>query len=208
MGLGLIFWFSGGNKNDTSKSGTKNSQPTSHITGQGKKKVTLMEYGDYQCPVCGAYYPTVKQITEKYKNEIFFQFRNLPLTQVHPNAFAAARAAEAAGLQGKYFEMHSLLYENQQSWSQTSDPTTFFKAFAQQIGLDINKYNSDYSSAVVNDAIQADITAFGKTGQQQATPTFFINNVYVSNEKLADSNGPSLDKFSQQLDAAIATSNK
>jgi protein-disulfide isomerase len=205
VGLGLIFWFSGSHKNNnTSKSGSNSGQVTAHITGQGKKGVTLMEYGDYQCPVCGSYYPTVKQVVDKYNNDIYFQFRNLPLTQIHPNAFAGARAAEAAGLQGKYFEMHDILYENQTSWSEISDPTTLFKTYAQQLGLDVNKFNTDYSSSNVNDAIQADLTEFAKTGQQQATPTFFINGVYVSNDKLADNNGPSVEKFSQQIDAAIA----
>jgi len=209
VGLGLIFWFSGGHKNNNSGSSSSgNVQPSSHIEGQGKKGVTLVEYGDYECPVCGAYYQTVKEVAAKYNQDIFFQFRNLPLTQIHPNAFAGARAAEAAGMQGKYFEMHDLLYENQNTWSTISNPLPDFQAYAQQLGLDMTKFNNDYASAAANDVIQADLTAFSKTGQEEATPTFFLDGTYVSNDKLVDNNGPSLDKFSQVIDAAIAAKNK
>lgn len=208
VGLGLIFWFSGSKNNKNSSTSSNSTQATSHIQGLGKKGVTLMEYGDYQCPVCGAYYSTVKQVSIKYNQDIFFQFRNLPLTQIHPNAFAAARAAEAAGKQGKYFEMHDALYEQQNSWSNVSNPVPVFQSYAQQLGLDVTKFNSDYSSAAVNDAIQADVAAFGKTGQQEATPTFYIDGKYVPNDKLIDGSGPSVAKFSEAIDAAIAAKNK
>ncbi|MGZ6004883.1 MAG: DsbA family protein [Candidatus Saccharimonadales bacterium] len=209
VGFGLIFWFTG-SKNDNKSGGTSTSsaKPTSHIEGQGKKGVTLMEYGDYQCPVCGAYYATVKQVADQYSQDIFFQFRNLPLTQIHPNAFAAARAAEAAGRQGKYFEMHDMLYEQQQTWSTGSDPLPLFQSFAQQLSLDVNKFNSDYASAAVNDAIQADLAEFGKTGQQEATPTFFLDGKYLENSKLIDGNGPSVAKFGNVIKAEIAAKNK
>lgn len=208
VGLGLIFWISSGKKSDNGGSNSSGAQPTQHVTGEGAKGVTLVEYGDYQCPVCGSYYQPVKEVVAKYSKDIKFQFRNLPLVQIHPNAFAGARAAEAAGKQNKYWEMHDLLYENQQLWSSSSNPLTIFQGFAQQLKLDMTKFNSDYSSSAINDLIQADITEFGKTGQQQATPTFFIDGVYVANDKLADDNGPSITKFSQQLDAAITAKNK
>src|SRR5689334_11962675 len=81
--------------------GSTNSsaQTSNHVEGKGAKKVTLVEYGDYQCPFCGAFYPVVKQVAAQYNNDIYFQFRNLPLFQIHNNAFAGARAAEAASLQ-------------------------------------------------------------------------------------------------------------
>lgn len=206
-GLALIFFVTSGDKKDNSTGSSSGSaQPTSHIQGEGKKKVTFMEYGDYQCPVCGAYYAPVKQVAEKYSQDIYFQFRNLPLTQIHPNAIAAARAAEAAGKQGKYFEMHDILYEQQQSWSSSSNALTIFQGYAGKLGLDLTKFNSDYSSSAVNDAIQADLTEFKKTGQDQATPTFFINGKYVPNSDLADDSGPSVEKMSQVIEAAIANS--
>jgi len=173
-----------------------------------------MEYGDYECPVCGIYYSTVKQVAAQFSNDIYFQFRNLPLTQIHKNAFAAARAAEAAGLQDKFWEMHDLLYENQDptgqnGWVASNDPLTFFTPYAKQLGLNTTQFNSDYASDKVNNAISADLTAFGKTGQQEATPTFFIDGTYVPNTELTDSKTgqPSVDKFAAVINAEIAKKN-
>lgn len=194
---------------NSSKSGTSSStstQPTSHIEGKGAKGVTMLEYGDYQCSVCEVYHTVVDEVVAKYSNDIYFQFRNLPLVSVHPNAYAAARAAEAAGLQGKYFEINRLLYQasNWQVWTVSTSPNSYFQNYAKTLGLDLNKFNSDISSTKVNDSINADLAEFKKTGQQSATPTFFIDGKYVSNSDLTDDNGPSLAKFSAKIDAAIA----
>lgn len=199
-----IFAFS--KHSDNSNSSSSNGQPTSHIEGKGSKSVTLVEYGDYQCPVCEAYHQILEQVEAKYTNDIYFQFRNLPLVSIHKNAYAAARAAEAAGQQNKYFEMHRQLYDatNWQAWTVSSSPTSYFQNYAQTLGLDLNKYNSDYNSNKVNDLINADIAEFNKTGQQMATPAFFLNGKYIANSSLADQNGPSVEKFSTLLDAEIA----
>src|SRR5688572_1454871 len=106
---------------DESKNGTSESKPTNHIYGEGKSGVKLVEYGDYQCPFCGQFYPIVEQIKQQYGEQITFQFRNLPLVSLHQNAFAAARAAEAADKQGKFWEMYSLLFQNQTAWSPSTD---------------------------------------------------------------------------------------
>ncbi len=207
LGLGAIFWIS--NRGSSTSNNSSSVQPSNHVQGQGQKGVTLIEYGDYQCPVCGAYYSTVKQVAGKYTKEIYFQFRNLPLTSLHPNAFAAARSAEAAGLQNKYWEMHDMLYEQQNTWADSSNAYTYFENYAQQIGLDLTKFKQDYASTAVNSTINADLAEFKKTGQQQATPTFFIDGKYIENSKLVDANGyPSVDKFSAVIDAAIAAKNK
>jgi protein-disulfide isomerase len=192
--------------NSNGKSSGGSAQGSNHVKGQNQKNITLVEYGDYECPVCEAYEPTVEQVYAKYGNDIHFQFRNLPLVSIHKNAFAGARAAEAAALQGKFWEMHDKLYEstNWQLWTVASDPTSDFVSFAKDLGLDTNKFKQDYSGEKVNDTINADLTAFGKTGQSEATPTFFLNGRYVDNAQLADVTGPSLDKFSTVLDAAIA----
>ena len=205
--FGGIFWATK-SKSPSSSNGTSNAQASNHIEGQGKKGITLIEYGDYQCPVCEAYYPTVKQAAAKYNADIYFQFRNLPLSQLHPNAVAAARAAEAATLQNKFWEMHDALYDQQSTWADTTAPYTYFESYASQLGLDINKFKQDYASTTVNDTINADMAAFNKTGQQEATPTFFLDGKFVDNSKLIDNNGPSLDKFSSVIDAAIAAKNK
>ncbi len=181
------------------------TSPTSHIFGSSSTGVKLQEYGDYQCPACGEFYVAVKQVEDKYKDQIQFQFSNLPLTQLHPNAFAAARAAEAAGKQGKYFEMHDALYQNQQAWNTSTNAETIFANYASQLGLNVTTFKADYSSAAVNDAINADVSAFKKTGEPMATPTFFLDGKKLDNSTLTDASGiPSADKFYQLIDAAIA----
>jgi protein-disulfide isomerase len=184
-----------------------NSQPTNHVEGQNSKGVTLVEYGDYECPICGAYYQPLKEaLTPEVLQNIHFQFRNLPLTSIHQNALAAARAAEAAGLQGKYWQMHDMLYQNQQGWTDSTSPITNFTAFAKALGLNITQFNSDYSSSKVNNAINADLAEFNKTKLPMATPTFFINGKNVENTKFSDpaTGAPTTAKITQVINDAIA----
>ena len=201
-------------KANAPSSSNSNAQPSNHVEGQGSKHVTLVEYGDYECPICFEYYPTVKQVQAQFNSEIYFQFRNLPLFQIHQNAFAGARAAEAASLQGKFWQMHDTLYNNQDpngqsGWVASSDPLdNYFVTFAQQIGLNVTQFKQDYASSQVNDTINADLAAFNKTGQSEATPTFFLDGKYISNASLVDSNGPSVAKFAAIINAEIATKNK
>lgn len=207
--IGIVAFAGGSNKNNSSGS---NAQPTNHVEGQGQAGVKLVEYGDYECPICGAYYQPLKDMQSKFDNQIYFQFRNLPLTSIHKNAFAGARAAEAAGLQGKYWQMHDLLYENQDptgagGWVASNNPLSdFFSGYAKQLGLDLNKFKSDYASSKVNDAITADLNAFSKTNQAMATPTFFLDGKYISNDKFSDpqTGRPSVDAMSQVINAEIA----
>jgi protein-disulfide isomerase len=201
-----IFIFTGSDKtSDTGNSGSK-AKPTSHVYGEGKKAVTLTEYGDFQCSACFAYYPVVSQVVETYKNDIFFQFRHLPLIQIHPNAFAASRAAEAASYQGKFFEMYNQLYspDNWQSWTQSQRPKTLFDTYAKDIGLNMEKFNADYGSTKVNDAINADIAAFDKTKATKSTPTFFINGEFVDNSRFLGSDGrPDPNAMAKVIQEAI-----
>jgi protein-disulfide isomerase len=139
----------------------------------------------------------VKAVKEKFKQDITFQFRHFPLTQIHPNAQAAARAAEAASLQGKFWEMHDLLYENQQSWSSSDDVVPIFEQYAQQLGLDVNKFKQDFSSSQVNDTINADIKAGQEIGAN-STPTFVLNG-----QKL-DQNPANQAAFEKLISDAIA----
>jgi protein-disulfide isomerase len=179
---------------------SSNGKPTQHVQGKGSTGVTLVEYGDYQCPFCGQYYPIVKAVEQKYNDQITFQFRNLPLLQIHQNAFAAARAAEAAGLQNKFWEMYDKLYENQDSWSSSKDPLSVFTQYATQIGLKTDTFKTDFASSSVNDAINADIKEFNKTGAEMSTPTFFLDGKKISPK--------SVDEFSKFIDAAIADKQK
>jgi protein-disulfide isomerase len=198
------------NSNDSKTADTKSgTPPTNHVIGNASSGVTLLEYGDYQCPVCGLYYQPTKDAVESFKDVAQFQYRHLPLVGPHPNAFAAARAAEAASLQGKFWEMHDKLFENQSSWSSSTKPLEFFKSYAKELGLDVPKFETDYASVKVNDQINADITAFGKTGQQQATPTYFLNGRVINNKDLAGANGfPSAEKIKAIVQAEVDKQNK
>lgn len=191
-----IFAFTGHKSGNTSSSGSSSGTPTNHVEGQGKAGVTLVEYGDYQCPYCEQYYPIVKQVASQFNDQIKFQFRNFPLVNVHQNAFAGARAAEAAGLQGKFWQMHDLLYENQTQWSESSNPSKFFDQYAQQIGLNVSQFQKDYSSGQVNNLINADLAA-GRKLNIQGTPTFFLNGKQINVS--ADVNS-----FASQIQDAIA----
>jgi protein-disulfide isomerase len=168
-----IFAFSGNKANAPSK-GSAGNTLTHHVEGQGKSGVTLVEYGDYQCPYCGQAYPVIKQAVADLNDQIYFQFRNFPLVNLHQNAFAAARAAEAAALQDKFWQMHGALYESQDQWSKSSDPVSFFNQLARQLGLNVTKFKADYASGKVNDLINAD-KAEGDKLKIEGTPTFFIN---------------------------------
>lgn len=188
---------------------------TEHVQGPADSKVKLVEYGDYECPACSEFYDVVHEVQKNYASKIQFQFRNLPLTSIHQNAFVAARAAEAADLQGKFWEMHDLLYQNQDptgksGWVVSQDALNdYFVQYAEQLKLDIEKFKTDFASTTVNGRINADIAAFKETGEQQATPTFFLNGKKVDNSELLEQNStgqavPSYDKFSALLDKAIA----
>ncbi len=192
-----------GSNNNQQSTTPKNNRPTSHIEGQGKTNVTLMEYGDYQCSACKVFEPVVRQVYERFSQDIYFQFRNLPLS-IHQNAYSAARAAEAAGLQNKYWQMHDKLYDNQDSWANANDALSIFKAYAAELGLNTNQFGSDYASSRVNDATQADMAAFNKTGQQMTTPTFFLDGKYINNSDLMNNGLPSVDKFASVVNNEIA----
>ncbi len=194
VGLGLIFWLAGNN------SSSGDAQPSNHIFGKGTKNVTLVEYGDFQCPICGSYFPIVKQVKEDFKNDIHFQFRSFPLPQ-HQNAFAAHRAAEAASLQGKFWEMHDLLYANQQSWSSISDSYSVFEAYAKSLGLDITKFKQDFDSSAVNAVINADQKAGVDLGVD-GTPTFFLDG------KKMDPRPTSVKEFEAAIKQAIAANSQ
>jgi protein-disulfide isomerase len=182
------------NNNDDEGSKT-NASPTSHIKGNKESSVKLVEYGDFQCPYCGQYYPIVNQVVEKYKDQISFQFINLPLQQIHQNAYAAARAAEAADKQGKFWEMYDQLYSNQSTWSEQSDARPTFRGYAEGLGLNMDQYDKDYASTAVNDRINADVAKFNKTKLKKSTPTFLLNGKQI--------NPTSVDEFSKLIDEQL-----
>lgn len=194
--IGGIFFFTKA-KTSAPGQGSTNKAVSSHTQGDNKK-VVLVEYGDYQCPACGQFYPIVKQLQAKYANDITFRFANFPLIQIHKNAMVGARAAEAAALQNKFWEMHDLLYENQNTWSASSDPNPYFIQYASSLGLDITKFKQDMASQAVLNTINADTSeaqAAGGTG----TPTFVLNGKKIENPN-------TFEAFSALIDEAIKNS--
>ncbi|MGH7237819.1 MAG: DsbA family protein, partial [Candidatus Saccharimonadales bacterium] len=170
---GIVIFTNHGQSGKTDHNGSVGT-PTNHVEGQGKDGLKLVEYGDYECPYCGEYDPIVKQVASIYDQQITFQFRNYPLTEVHPNAFAAGRAAEAAGIQGKFWQMHDVLYQDQNQWVSAKDPEPIFVSYAQQLSLNEAKFKQDFSSNKVNNLINAD-EAEGNKLNIQGTPTFYLN---------------------------------
>ena len=185
-------------KNNKTNAPGSSNQPTSHIEGSTSTGVSLLEYGDYECPYCGNYFQVVKQVAAQYNDKITFQFRNLPLSSVHTIAFAAARAADAASLLGKFWQMHYLLYETQSAWVSSSAPASMFDTYAKQLGLNIKQFDSDFASSKENDAINADMNAYTKTGHIEQTPTFYLDGKKIQP-------GLNVSDFTSLIDAAIAS---
>ena len=189
--LGSLIYFSNTNRIDVSKVDTNAIQQASessgniadHVFGKADSKVVLVEYGDFQCPGCGSAHPTVKKLSEKYKEQMAFVFRNFPITSKHPNARAAAAAVEAAGLQNKYWEMHDKIFESQNTWGSlgAKERTKFFTDYAAELGLDATKFAADLASDSVNKKISFD-QALGKKAKADATPTFLLNGKKLDNE--------------------------
>jgi protein-disulfide isomerase len=177
-----------------------NGNIADHVFGLAASKVTLIEYGDFQCPGCGGAYPRVKTLSEAYKGQISFVFRNFPLTTIHPNARAAAGAAEAAGLNGKYWEMHNILYENQAAWENLTgdDRTNAFAGYATTIGVDKTKFLASLDDTAVNQKISYD-QAIAKKINVDSTPTFYLDGVKLDSSVWSDE-----AKFADAINAELA----
>jgi protein-disulfide isomerase len=142
-----------------------------HIQGPADAPVTLVEYGDYECPYCGAAYPIIKDVQAQIGDRLRFVFRNFPITTSHPHAEQAAEAAEAAAAQGGFWPMHDLLYENQQKL-QDDD----LRGYAAQLGLDLDRFDSDLTRHVHATRVREDFMSGVRSGVN-GTPTFYVNGV-------------------------------
>ena len=147
------------------------------MLGSPTATVTLEEFADFQCPSCGLTHPVMKQIQGIFGQRIKFIFRNFPLP-MHDKAYDAATAAEAAGIQGKFWDMHNLLYTNQAAWSSDPNYKQVFRGYAEKIGLDVDKWENDMAGMSARGRIQADMDR-GKALQLNSTPTVFINGKSV-----------------------------
>jgi protein-disulfide isomerase len=188
--VGGIFLFSRGNTNVSTK--VVNSSlliPQNAIVTSGfvngnylpastSATATLVEFGDYECPACSVYSPFVKQLLTDFAGKINYVFRNFPLAQ-HKNAPVSSSAVEAAGLQGKFWQMHEKVYATQGDWSNLDDPTSVFVGYAKDLNMDLNKFSADMNSSVVKDKIQNDVND-GTTIGINETPTFYLNGQKIT----------------------------
>jgi NhaA family Na+:H+ antiporter len=152
-----------------------------HVRGAADAPVTLVEYGDFQCPYCGEAYPVVKHLLERFGDQLRFVFRHMPLADLHPRAPAAARAAEAAGAQGRFWEMHDRLFEHQLELGDGD-----LRGHAEAIDLDLERFERDLADSALAARVEADLRSGARSGVP-STPRFFVNGViHLSSPTAAD----------------------
>lgn len=166
-----------------------------HIYGSKEPKVVLAEFSDFQCPACGAYYPLMKQIKEDFKDEMAFVYIHFPLKSIHANAEKAARASEAAAKQGKFWEMHDIIFEKQKEWDTDLFPFSKFKQYAQEIGLNTEQFEKDYNSDEVKKIVNKHLSLANKLNLR-GTPTFFLQG------KMLERNPNSIEEFRSLIEKA------
>jgi protein-disulfide isomerase len=140
-----------------------------HMQGNINAPIELVEYGDYQCPHCGAAYPVIKSIQGQMGDKLKFVFRNFPLAEAHPDATSAAIATEAAAGQGKFWEMHDAVFEHQHDLSDKA-----LIKLAKQIGIDVEQFENDFDRPATQDKVETDFESGVRSGVN-GTPAFFIN---------------------------------
>lgn len=178
LGVGGLLW----------QFGSAEVKPIADIAGErrhmrGTGSVEIVEFSDLQCPACAAVQTPLKEILAKYEGKVSFVYRHFPLTNIHKNAMAAAQAAEAADLQGKFWEWHDLLFAKQVEWSGLPDPKPKFAEYAKELGIDPDKMLASMDSDEARGRVSADLlaaTRYRLTG----TPTFFVNGVKVELNQL------------------------
>lgn len=169
---------------------------TDMVIGPKDAKVTMIEYSDFQCPACAAYYPLIKQLLADYDGKMRFVYRSFPLESIHKNAQLAGQAAYAASKQGKFWEMHDQLFVSQQEWANEQDPTQKFVSYAQALGLNSDQFTLAMTSDEARDYVnnqQAEAIDIGVN----STPTFYINGKKVPN-------GSNADAIKRLIDAELA----
>ena len=176
------------------------SESRDHIQGSADAAVTLVEYGDYECPYCGAGYPIIKEAQARMGNSLRFVFRNFPITTSHPQAERAAEAAEAAAGQGAFWEMHDLLYENQKHLRDED-----LRSYAERLGLDLERFDRELAERIHAERVHEDFIGGVRSGVN-GTPTFYINGarhdggydietLFAALERAAASERPTSAKF-------------
>lgn len=170
-----------------------------HVLGSATVPVTLLEYSDFQCPACESYYPLVTRLYNESSSTMRLVYRHFPLSQ-HPNAVPAAMASEAAGVQGKFWEMYDQLFTNHADWTELADPTPVFVGYAAKLGLNTAEFKADLSSSTLADIINGDQNEGIHIGIDH-TPTFFINGKVIDNPQ-------GYEQFKALIDAAASSSSQ
>lgn len=167
---------------------------TEKVKGNPEAAVVLTEYSDFQCPACAQFVPYVAQVVEDYGDRLKFEYKHFPLVNIHSYAVPAAKAAEAAGQQGKFWEMHDKLFEGQATWSKSSNPKAYFDQYAEELGLDMSLFRQHYRASLIAGHIEDqfdEALALGFTG----TPSFLLNGEKMQFETFAE--------FIEQIEAAV-----
>lgn len=172
----------GGNSQPPAGPVRRGAEPPNAL-GDMNAPVLLEEFGDFECPPCGALHPILKAVKSEFGSRVTIVFREFPMTSLHPHALDAARTAEAAGLQGKFWQMHELLYENQKTWHEVQNATPLFEEYATRIGLDMAQFRHDVDSDVVNQRVRLDRER-GQWIGVNGTPTVFLDGREVPFESL------------------------
>lgn len=151
-----------------------------HSKGNPEAELTVVEFSDFQCPACAAYFPLVGRLADEFGDSVRFVYRHFPLTGIHSNAEPAARASEAAGKQDKFWEMHDLLFERQNDWANLRNPDETFAGYAELLELDAEQFSADYRDDAIAELVAADERA-GTAARVSGTPTFFVNGEPIEN---------------------------
>lgn len=167
-----------------------------HKRGPDDAKVKLVEYSDFQCPACGAFKPVVEQLITEYGDRIQFVYRHFPLKSIHGQAEIAGEAAEAAGMQGKFWEMYNKIFDNQSTWAGNFGAEEMFINYAREIGLDEGKFRADLKSGAVRNKVDKDLADAESIGLN-STPSFFLNGNKIANPS-------SYDQFRELIEAELA----
>ncbi len=195
--IGLTFLGGSSAPDYTSGIATEPELSQEWVRGNPNAAVKLIEYSDFQCPACRSYYGLVKQLETEYGDRVAFVYRHYPLYQIHANADYAARVSEAAGVQGKFWEMHDQLFESQGDWDKLLDPGKTFAKYATELGLDADKLMSDSESTEVRQEVANDYQRGQRIGVA-GTPTFIVGGAKISNPG-------SLEEFQAVLNLVLGT---
>jgi len=184
-GIILLLWLlaSVGTKPQQTETSTISlSQPATaqdHSKGAEDAAFTLVEYSDFECPACATRAPILEQLLHEFPNDVRVIYRHFPLTSIHDNTMLAAKATEAAAIQGKFWDMHDVLFNTQQQWSIEENPQEYFTKLANSIGLNTEQFTTDITSQVVENAVKED-TKEAEKMKLPGTPSFFLNGQKIS----------------------------